>query len=193
MMKDKKADIFQCGKELFFTKGFKDTNISDIAKSASIAVGTFYNYYSSKEELFIEIYTKENEQLKKEVMESLDLNQDPVSVVKNIVEQNINAIHSNPILKEWYNPDFFRKLEKNYHEESAKSNDSLPNMYKELFKNWKMEGRIREDIDDGLLLALFDSLVYIDTHKEEIGIQHFPQIILYLAEFIMRGLTSYQK
>ena len=192
-MKDKKADIFQCGKEQFYSKGFKDTNISDIAKSAGIAVGTFYNYYSSKEELFIDIYTKENEQLKKEVMESLDLNQDPVSVVKKIVEQNMNAINSNPILKEWYNPDLFRKLEKFYHGESAKNNDSLSNLYKDLFKKWKMEGRIRDDIDDGMLLALFDSLVYIDTHKEEIGIQHFPQINLYLAEFIMRGLTSFEK
>ncbi|MCH5585816.1 TetR/AcrR family transcriptional regulator [Shimazuella sp. AN120528] len=192
-MKDKKADIFQSGKELFLTKGFKDTNISDIAKNAGIGVGTFYNYYSSKEKLFVEIYTKENEQLKKAIMESLDLNQDPVSIVKKIVERNIDAIHANPILKEWYNPDFFRKLEKIYHKESGESNDSLPNIYKELFKKWKMEGRIREDIDDELLLAFFDSLVYIDTHKEEIGIQHFPQIILYLAEFIIKGVTDFQK
>lgn len=192
-MKDKKAEIFRCGKELFFTKGFKDTNISDIAKNAGIGVGTFYNYYPSKEKLFIEIYTKENEQLKKSILKSIDLNQDPTSIVKKIVEKNIDAINSNPILKEWYNPDFFRKLEKNYHEEIAKNNDPLRNMYMELFLKWKTEGRMREDIDDKLLLAFFDSLVYIDTNKEQIGIQHFPQIIQYLAEFIMRGLTTFQK
>lgn len=192
-MKDKKSDIFRSGKELFFTKGFKDTNVSDISKKAGIGVGTFYNYYSSKEELFIEIYIRENEQLKKSIMESLDLNQDPISMVKEIVEQNITAIHSNPILKEWYNPDFFRKLEKIYHEESRMNNDSLPSIYEELLKKWKMKGKIRDDIDDELLLAFFNSLIYIDTHKKEIGIQHFPQIIKYLAEFIMKGLTSFPK
>jgi hypothetical protein len=106
--------------------------------------------------------------------------------------KNIDAIQSNPILKEWYNPDLFRKLEKIYHEKNAKNN-SVHNMYGELFKKWKAEGQIREDIDDELMLAFFDALVYIDTHKEEIGIQHFPQIILYLAEFIIKGLTNDQK
>ena len=51
-MKDKKTDIFNCGKELFSSKGFKDTNVSDITKVAGMGVGTFYNYYDSKEKLF---------------------------------------------------------------------------------------------------------------------------------------------
>ena len=57
---DKKADIFNAGRELFCSKGFKDTNVSEIAKLAGIGVGTFYNYYSSKEELFLEVFLKEN-------------------------------------------------------------------------------------------------------------------------------------
>ncbi|MFB0844718.1 TetR/AcrR family transcriptional regulator [Paenibacillus oleatilyticus] len=55
---------------------------------AGIAVGTFYNYYSSKEKLFFENYMKENEKFKKHIIESLDMNQDPVTLVKQIVEQN---------------------------------------------------------------------------------------------------------
>ena len=54
-MDDKKKAIFNSAKNLFSKKGFKDTNISDIAKDAGIAVGTYYNYYSSKEELFLKI------------------------------------------------------------------------------------------------------------------------------------------
>lgn len=53
-------EIFHCGKEIFKEKGFKETNISDITKKAGIGVGTFYNYYSSKEELFLDIYINEN-------------------------------------------------------------------------------------------------------------------------------------
>lgn len=45
----------------------------------------------------------------------------------------------------------------------------------DLLKNWRAQGKIREDIDEDLLPVFFDSLVYIDTHKDEIGIQHFPQ------------------
>jgi len=30
----------------------------------------------------------------------------------------------------------------------------------------------------------------IDTHKEEIGLQYFPQLQEYLTEFVLRGLTE---
>ncbi|MDR0266755.1 TetR/AcrR family transcriptional regulator [Paenibacillus sp.] len=190
---DKKQIIFNCGSELFLSKGFKDTNISDIAKMAGIAVGTFYNYYPSKEKLFFEIYIKENEKLKKHILESLDMDQDPVTLVSQLVEQNIHAMNSNKILKEWYNRDLFQELER-YYEEVKGDDDSIRNSsYAGLLKKWRAEGKIREDIDDDLLPAFFDSLVYIDTHKEEIGVRHFPQVIQYLAEFIMKGLTDHQK
>ena len=42
-------------------------------------------------------------------------------------------------------------------------------------------------------LAFFNSLAYIDSHKKDLGIQYFPQIIEYLVEFIMKGLTNIRK
>lgn len=189
-MRDKKTDIFNCGRELFYSKGFKDTNISDITKILGIGVGTFYNYYSSKEKLFFEVYFKENEKLKKCIMESLDLNDDPVTLVKEFVTQNLSAMNSNLILKEWYNRDISSELEQSYCEENRKSDDSVQIFYSELLKKWKVEGKIRDDIDDELLFAFFNSLAYIESHKKDIGIQHFPQIIEYFVEFIMKGLTD---
>ena len=64
-MEDKKEDILNCGRKIFSSKGFKNTNVSDITKMAELGTGTFYNYYSSKEQLFIEIFLEENLKLKK--------------------------------------------------------------------------------------------------------------------------------
>ncbi len=194
-MEDKKANIFNCGKAIFSSKGFKDTNISDITKMAGIAVGTFYNYYPSKEKLFIDIYLKENEKLRKSIMESIDMNDDPVKVVKEAITQGLNSMNSNPILKEWYNRDLFSKLEKEFFEEGGiestlkQSNSGLA----ELIKKWKAEKKIRNDLDDEFILVLFNSISYVDIHKEEIGIRHFPDIVEYLAEFIIKGLTDMPK
>jgi AcrR family transcriptional regulator len=192
---DKKADIFNSGRELFYSKGFKDTNVSDIAKMAGIGVGTFYNYYSSKEELFLEIYIKENENLKKRLVESIDLNDDPVTLVTKVVTQNISAMNSNLILKEWYNRDLFSKLEQYFYEQGGlESFDEFTHSgITELIKKWKADGKIRNDLDDELIIAIFNSILYIDIHKSEIGIQHFPQIMLYITEFIMKGLTDCPK
>jgi AcrR family transcriptional regulator len=186
---DKRTDIFNSAREVFYLKGFKDTNVSDITKMAETGVGTFYNYYSSKEKLFFEIYFKENEKIKMQIMKSINLNDDPVVAMKTIVAQNISAINTNLILKEWYNSDISDELEQYYNEEKNKNLDFY-NFLTELFKKWKAEGKIRNDIDNEIVLSLFELLVYIDTHKGEIGIQHFPQIMQYLVEFIMKGLID---
>ena len=194
-MSNKKADIFHYGRELFSSKGFKETSVSDIAKVAGIGVGTFYNYYPSKEELFFEIYIKENADLKNRMVASIDLNDDPATLVAKLVTKNISEINSNHILKEWYNKDLFNKLEQYFYEQSGlKRIDEFMNSGKaELIKKWRADGKIRDDLDDEMILAIFDSIPYIDIHKSEIGIKYFPQILYYITEFIMKGLTDCPK
>jgi len=184
---DKKAEIFKAGRELFFLKGFKDVNVSAITKRAGVGVGTFYNYYPSKEELFFDIYFKENEAVKKSIVKSLNLNDDPIALVTKFLSLSTDTISKNRILQEWYNKDIFGDLEQRYHD---KYGCFLFDSYMDLLKKWKLENKIRNDIDDGLLFALMKSVVYLDTHKEGIGIQYFPQVIQVLVEFIMKGLTD---
>lgn len=193
-MRDKKSDIVNCGRELFSSKGFKDTNVSDITKMAGIGVGTFYNYYPSKEKLFLEIFIEENKKLKKSIMESVDLNNEPLKLIKQLMLLNVNGMNSNPILKEWYNRDVFSKVEQQYREENGNNAvDFLYDNFAELIKKWQAEGKIRSDIDCDLIMAFFISVINIDTHKDEIGIQHFPHILDYLTEFILKGLADFKK
>jgi AcrR family transcriptional regulator len=190
-VEDKKAAIFNCGKELFSSKGYKDTNVSDITKMAGIAVGTFYKYYVSKDQLFMAIYLDENEQLKRSLMEAVDPNDDPVKYMKELLQLNFKGMIANPILKEWYNRDLFSKLEKDFYEqEGYKKNEFMNNVAIELIKKWKTDGKMRDDIDYGLIHAIFTAIFYIDFHKKEIGIQYFPQLIDYIVEFVMKGLTD---
>jgi len=191
-MEDKKADIFNCGKELFSSKGFKDTNVSDITKMVGIAVGTFYNYYSSKEKLFMDIYQDENVMLKQSIMKSVDFDEDPVKIIKKLLSLNISGMNSNPILREWYNRDVFSKIEQQYREENGVAKyDFVYNSFAEVIIKWQSEGKIRKDINSELIMAFFTALINIDTHKEEIGLQYFPHIMDYIAEFIMKGLMDF--
>lgn len=193
-MRDVKADIFNSGRKLFSSKGFKDTNVLDITIMAGIGAGTFYNYYSSKEKLFLEIYIKENEILKKSIIEAIDLNDDPVTLVTKFVTQIISAMNSNLILKEWYNRELLSKLEQYFYEQGGLENiDEFMNSGTRLIKKWKAEGKIRADIGDEMVIAIFTFILYIDIHKTEIGIQHFPRILHYITEFIMKGLSDCQK
>ncbi|WP_277408386.1 TetR/AcrR family transcriptional regulator [Lacrimispora xylanisolvens] len=190
-MKDTKTILFNCGKELFSRNGFKDTNVSNITKTSGIGTGTFYNYYSSKEELFMEIYLEENEKLKKKIMKSVNMDQELGSVVKELMLLNLKGMKSNPILKEWYNKEVSVKIENYFREQ--KGLNRLDFMYQDFFeiiKKWQEQGKIRNDIDSTMIMAIFTSIITIEIHKEEIGLQYFPEILDYLTDFTMKGLAT---
>lgn len=50
-----RAALVKAGRALFERHGYLDTNVGDIAKRARVAHGTFYTYFSSKEEIFAEV------------------------------------------------------------------------------------------------------------------------------------------
>lgn len=49
--------------QLFATKGFKETSIQDIVDALNVTKGTFYYYFSSKEQLLMDIHLKYIEDL----------------------------------------------------------------------------------------------------------------------------------
>ena len=188
-MIDKKSKIYESGKKLFEKNGFKDTNIAEIMQQSGFATGTFYNYYHSKDQLFMELYNNENALLKRHIMESVDQDAKPIDVIKEITQKNLHGMKANPILKEWYNTESFSKIEQSFREEDGLAHIGfLYERYTEIVKNWQTAGRIRNDMSAEMIMALFSALISVDLHKDEIGMQFFPEIMDYLAEFIMRGL-----
>ncbi|MBC3767799.1 TetR/AcrR family transcriptional regulator [Neptunicella marina] len=51
----RKKNILQSALDVFFNKGFKAAKMDEIASNANISKGTLYLYFSSKEQLFVEL------------------------------------------------------------------------------------------------------------------------------------------
>lgn len=190
-MEDKGVLIYDCAKELFSSKGFKDTNVSEITQKAGMAVGTFYKYYPSKEKLFLDIFLEENAKLKKHCLQSIDMTGSPLEVVGQMMALNAEGIITSPILKEWYNKSTFRKIEKLYREENGlQAVDFLYDSFMELVKEWQAQGKMRKDIDSKMIMMIFAAIINLDTHKEEIGLEYFPQLLVHITELVMKGLMN---
>lgn len=190
-MEDKRTELYRCAKELFSNKGFKDTNVADITKAAGVGVGTFYNYYSSKEKLFMDIYMEENSRLSKELLASIDLSQEPIALIKQLLILNMEKMLANPILCQWYNRDVFGKIEKLFREETgSEANDFMYQTFYVLVQKWQAEGKMRSDIGSEMIMAIFGAIIKVGFYKEEIGLKYFPQLQDYLTEFVLKGLTD---
>ncbi|MCR3956897.1 MAG: TetR/AcrR family transcriptional regulator [Gudongella sp.] len=56
--KKTKERIYKASIRLFNEHGFENVKIKDIAKHAGVSVGSFYNYYESKQDIFIQPFVE---------------------------------------------------------------------------------------------------------------------------------------
>ncbi|MEK4030403.1 TetR/AcrR family transcriptional regulator [Pseudobacillus sp. FSL P4-0506] len=65
-MNNRKRQVMMAAHSLFVEKGFAATSIQDILDESHISKGTFYNYFSSKSELLINIFENIKSEIKKQ-------------------------------------------------------------------------------------------------------------------------------
>ncbi|WP_096156537.1 MULTISPECIES: TetR/AcrR family transcriptional regulator [Bacillus] len=70
-MHERKKQVLKKAHKLFVKKGFHSTSIQDILDDSGISKGTFYNYFSSKNELIISIFQLVYDDFEKERNELL--------------------------------------------------------------------------------------------------------------------------
>ena len=56
---NRRNEIILAAEKLYKKIGFKDITIKDIAKETTFTRASIYNYYETKEEIFLDLYTKE--------------------------------------------------------------------------------------------------------------------------------------
>jgi len=49
---------------------------------------------------------------------------------------------------------------------------------------------MRSDIPAKKIMLMFAALVNIDTHKDEIGLEHFPELLDMMTELLINSLTN---
>ncbi len=88
MVKNRKDEILSVAYNLFITKGYDNTSVDEIIEKVNIAKGTFYYYFTSKEEMLDEVINKMiNEEIieaKKVVLMPIPIEQKFVGIVTSL-------------------------------------------------------------------------------------------------------------
>lgn len=91
-----KDEIVQAGLDIILTRGFNATGIEAILKQANVPKGSFYNFFSSKEEFglaVIDLYLSEMAALRQPIMEDVSL--PPLMRMRKYFEALISRFEGN--------------------------------------------------------------------------------------------------
>ncbi|MVX65562.1 TetR family transcriptional regulator [Clostridium chromiireducens] len=84
----KRKAIIKAAADVFSNKGYIEASIKDITNEASISVGSFYSYFSNKEEILIQIFEEISNMSMEAASKSSKISKD------NIIEQFTSSMTS---------------------------------------------------------------------------------------------------
>ncbi len=186
---DKRQALKAAAYDIFSKKGYKETGISEIAKRAGVAVGSFYNYYDGKETIFLDVYIEENNRIRQAMMDDIDWQQDLVELVRQIFEQSRSLVSSNKILAEWHNPAISRTLRSYYSSGKGKATNTFHQFLVETFTGRMVaEGYSEEKIQD--ILQVYNLFYYMDIHITEGDFPGIGRTLELLATTFVKGMFT---
>lgn len=77
MESDKLESILTTANKMFARYGLKKTSIDDIARKARVAKGTIYNYFGSKDEVYLGVLRREAKEIVKNIRTEVDQAKSP--------------------------------------------------------------------------------------------------------------------
>lgn len=199
MTKDMKADgkhimrtlLIDQGRDLFSQYGLQKTSIHDITKNVGIAQGTFYNYFSSKEELYFVILEIEEKNIREQLLNDVMNKQDnPKKALKQFLTHLVDTVETNPFIRDLLFGENLKKmvrklppelLEKHFEQES--------DAFIPLIEKWKEEGMILKENAD-IIAGLFRSLFLLTLHQKEIGETIYDDVMARLCDYIVDGILE---
>ncbi|WP_043930869.1 TetR/AcrR family transcriptional regulator [Bacillus sp. EB01] len=98
-MNDRKQHVIKSAHKLFVEKGFQATSIQDILEYSCISKGTFYNYFSSKNELLIALIKSIRKKLEIGLNElQIGHERSDIEVFTKQIELHLKANRTNKLL-----------------------------------------------------------------------------------------------
>lgn len=93
---ERRNQLINIAEELFTTVGYNNTAVSDIVKKASVAQGTFYYYFKSKEDIFLAVFDRCNDNYVCKYNDIInDENTNTINKIKKVIKIESKLIKEN--------------------------------------------------------------------------------------------------
>ncbi len=155
---EKRTRILETAMEEFARCGYENANTNTIAQKAGISIGSLYQYFVSKEDLFLTTVKYCSAVLKETLEEIMQEEEDILFKVEKVLRAIQRHSRENRSVIHLYN-----EMTTNSNSElMLQSVDEIEGMtsrlYTDLVRRLQKEGEVRKDCDPGIFAFLLDNL-----------------------------------
>jgi AcrR family transcriptional regulator len=154
---ERRAALLDSALHCFAEKGYAATTIDDIVRSAGVSKGAIYNYFKSKEEIFLQILENRNDLYFAELRRRFELWPDAASKLRHLISR-FRDLPKQSDKRSWglVNLDFWLYASRQELDHLiAKQYERFIELYQEILEEGKGRGEFRADLDVAAAASLF--------------------------------------
>ncbi len=182
--------LLEVGRDLFVRHGLKKTSLEQITSPLAIAKSSFYLFFQTKEDLYLELLMQERTQMEKQVMASSFHSTDNMrEALVRFVQVVLHVIESNTLTRRLMTHPEEHALLTRYGSSSLWAANTADAVQKII--PFIEEGQATKRIiggDPTLMIRALLTVPLVMQHREVIG-KSYPAVIETLIKLLARGMT----
>ncbi|MBI9103603.1 MAG: helix-turn-helix transcriptional regulator [Spirochaetales bacterium] len=186
-----RSTLIEKGSVLFGQYGLKKTSIDEIVKAAGIAKGSFYKFFKSKEDLFfICMEFQELAMQEKYLIPILTKSENSSEMFNKLFKLMFELPAEYPLIINMIAKEEYDTLLRGLPEETIESHRTKDMREMAGFMDlWQNMGIVVNEKPE-VLNGLFQALVMLNLHKNEVGKDIFPESMGLLSKILAAGMES---
>ncbi len=160
------------GRELFSQYGVRKTSVDDLVRAVGISKGAFYQFYESKEALFLEIIERYEEEFRMRIFDNIHMSGgSPRENFKVLLKEAFRTWRENPLLSRFNQEEFDYLVRRFPPEEVQEHFQNDERFISMLLAGWQEQG-IKITMDASLVAGLMKALFFVSLHEEQFGVEY---------------------
>lgn len=182
--------LIEAARKLFVSQGLKKTSLEELTSSAGIAKSSFYSFFESKEELYLELLMLERLQAEAQLLPLLEIAGNPTQGIAEFLRVALEYIDSTPITRRLItHPEEMQMVVRRLTPEHLAAKFQygvLPII--QAVSRWQAAGLVI-DAPAEVISGVMRAVMLFILHKTDIGEAIYPQVIDLTIQLIAKGLT----
>lgn len=184
------ALIRESAAELFATRGLRKTTLEELVASAGVSKGSFYAFYSSKEELYLELALEQVTRLQPELFARAEGQPDPADRIATLLRGMVDVLDGNPLYRRLLShPEELRAVSARLGEsQRGRVHDLLVRPLIEFVERAQARGEV-VTADPTVVVGVLQAVLLVPLHAAELDPATYPSALDLLIRSVAVGLT----